>query len=219
MRGERDRRHGSPATARAEAVQQVFQLSGDCGLRPARFCRPQRDERLRAALETIRNLPKSTLLILEQFDLALGKSETAPSLVCEGLDRGIRLIAVARPEFAPDDAEVLGLSLSRRLEIVPVAVPEDAELQQILRHWLQRHPLTQEVEVAAEVVPTALRLSQFRRGANPGSGRLGSWKPPWPTPRGCSRSSCPSAPTSFTISCRENRNRNVARSNSPPPTS
>ena len=190
MREERDRRHGSPATARAEAVQQVFQLSGAAVCSGAIFW-PQRDERLRAALETIRNLPKSTLLILEQFDLALGKSETAPSLVCEGLDRGIRLIAVARPEFAPDDAEVLGLSLSRRLEIVPVAVPEDAELQQILRHWLQRHPLTQEVEVAAEVVPTGVAVvavsprgqprSRARAPGNrPGPRRVGAVEVPRP---------------------------------------
>jgi ATP-dependent Clp protease ATP-binding subunit ClpA len=149
-------------------VQKVFQLSGAAICSGAIFL-PQRDERLRATLETIRDLPAATLLILEQFDLALGKSETAPSLLSEGLDRGIRTIAVARPEFSADDAEALGPSLVRRLEMVPIPPLEDVELRQILGRWLQRHPLAREVEVAAEVVPAALRLSPFCPGANPGA--------------------------------------------------
>jgi len=126
---------------------------------------PERDERLRQILDLLLG-HKKTLVLLEQADLALMRSEIAHALFADGLDRGLRIIGVARPEFTPEWLAA-GCSLERRAELVQVGQPEAPELCHLIEQHLKGHPLAKGRELAAEVVPTILALSSRRPGANP----------------------------------------------------
>ncbi|MDY0167770.1 MAG: hypothetical protein RBS80_14575 [Thermoguttaceae bacterium] len=128
---------------------------------------PQRDERLRQTLETALSL-RETLVVLEQFDLAIGHSETAQAMLADCLDRGLRLIGVTRAEFSPDSWTECP-TLLRRLEVLAMEEPNVAEVRQLLLQRLEQYLASNPLEVAPEVVPTVLMLAPLRPGANPGS--------------------------------------------------
>ena len=148
------------------AIGRVVEISG------AKVCAgsvflPQRDERLRQTLETALPLA-DTLIVMEQFDLAIGHSETARALLADSLDRGLRLIGVTRAEFSPDSWADCP-TLLRRLEVLAVEEPNVAEVRQLLLDRLERRLASNPIEVAPEVVPTVLMLAPLRPGANPGT--------------------------------------------------
>jgi ATPase family protein associated with various cellular activities (AAA) len=126
---------------------------------------PERDERLRQILDLLLTR-KKTLVLLEQADLALMRSEIAHALFADGLDRGLRIIGIARPEFTPEWLAA-GCSLERRVELVAVRQPEIAELRRLLEQHLQEHPLVKNRELADAVIPAVLTLAKRRPGANP----------------------------------------------------
>lgn len=147
-------------------VGEVLQLSGAAIASGAVFP-PQRDERLRQVLELAHARP-GTLVVLEQFDLVVRHSETASCLIVESVDRGLKLVGIASSEFTPKDLESCDV-LARRAEPVVLGPPEPGEQRDILLRRLRSHPLTAQVEVAPEVVPTVLLLARLRHGANPGA--------------------------------------------------
>jgi ATP-dependent Clp protease ATP-binding subunit ClpA len=148
------------------AVREVLHLAGAAIASGAIFP-PQRDERLRQVLELAHARPR-TLVVLEQFDLVVRHSDTAACLIAEYIDRGLKLVAVARSEFTPKDLEYCDV-LARRAEPVLLGAPEPEEQRQIVLRRLQSHPLAKRLEVAPEVVPTVLLLARLRYGANPGA--------------------------------------------------
>ena len=164
---------GKTAVARAAAaellrrglVEEVLELQGAAVSAGAIFW-PERDERLRQTLEALlmRSRP---LAILEQVDLALTKSETAAALLADAIDRGLRLITVARPGFSL--RHVRSAALLRRLEPVRVGPPEEGELTEILARLWADHPLAAEVELSPDVLPLVAALSKRRPGGNPGA--------------------------------------------------
>src|SRR6516162_442033 len=126
---------------------------------------PERDERLRQILDLLL-ARKKTLVLLEQADLALMRSEIAHALFADGLDRGLHIIGIARPEFTPEWLTA-GCSLERRVELVPVRQPEIAELRHLLEQHLEEHPLAKQRELAEAIIPAVLTLAKRRPGANP----------------------------------------------------
>jgi len=147
-------------------VKQVAEVNGAslcCGT----IFWPQRDERFRQLLDALLT-HQDTLLILEQFDLLLTRSEVGAALITDGLDRGLRLLAVARPKLSPQAINPES-PLARRLEFVPVVEPEPEEVEQILRRRLQQHRLAQQVEITPEALAAVRVLAQRRPGANPGA--------------------------------------------------
>jgi len=148
------------------AIREVLQLTGAAIASGAIFP-PQRDERLRQVLELAHTRPR-TLVILEQFDLAVRHSDTAACLIADYVDRGLKLVAIARSEFTPKDLESCDV-LARRAEPVLLGPPEPEEQRQIVLRRLESHPLAKRLEVAPEVVPTVLLLARLRYGANPGA--------------------------------------------------
>jgi len=149
-----------------QVTGEVLQLSGAAIASGAIFP-PQRDERLRQVLESAHARPR-TLVVLEQFDLVVRHSETAACLIVESVDRGLKLVGIARSEFTSKDLEYCDV-LARRAEPVVLGSPEPAEQREILLRRLQSHPLAARIEVAPEVVPTVLLLARLRHGANPGA--------------------------------------------------
>jgi hypothetical protein len=147
-------------------VRQVVELSGAAVCAGAVFW-PQRDDRLRLTLESAHEL-EAALVVLEQFDLTLGSSAVAGGLFSEWVDRGLRLVGVARGEFSLSRLEQFP-TLSRRLEPVLLGEPEPDDLEPILLRLLKEHPLAKNVELAPEVVPAVLNLSHRRPGVNPGA--------------------------------------------------
>ncbi len=127
----------------------------------------QRDERLRQVLE-MAHARRGALVVLEQFDLVARHSETAACLIAEYVDRGIRLVGIARSAFSPGDLEHCDV-LARRAEPVVLDAPEPAEQREIVLRRLRAHPLAKRVEVAPEVVSAVLLLARLRPGANPGA--------------------------------------------------
>jgi ATP-dependent Clp protease ATP-binding subunit ClpA len=147
-------------------AEQVVEIHGAAVAAGAIFW-PERDERLRQALEALCQAT-GAVAIFEEFDLVLVRSEAAAPLVADALDRGLKLIAVARPEFRPQVLK--GQSpLRRRLDVVPIAPPEPDELVPILRRRLAVHGLAGQVELAPTVLPLVADLSARRSGANPGA--------------------------------------------------
>jgi ATP-dependent Clp protease ATP-binding subunit ClpC len=147
-------------------VDQVFQINGAAVAAGAVFW-PQRDDRLRHILHALESLPR-TLVLVEQFDLLLNHTEVTGSLLSDALDRGMKAVGVMRPDRAVRDVESAG-PLIRRIEPVFLDEPEAQEVQTILTERLRQHPLTRQIEVTPEVVPTVLRLAHHRPGANPGA--------------------------------------------------
>jgi hypothetical protein len=127
----------------------------------------QRDERLRQVLE-LAHARRGALVILEQFDLVARHSETAACLIAEYVDRGTKLVGIARSEFTPKELDLCDL-LARRVEPLVLAVPDPAEQRAIVLDRLRSHPLAGRVEVAPEVVPAVLLLARLRAGAGPGA--------------------------------------------------
>jgi hypothetical protein len=150
---------------RRNAVQRVIEVPAGAISAGAVFT-AERDERLRLTLHALARSP-GTLLVVEQFDLLLAKSDTASSLLSDALDQGSPLIAVARPELQRRGLNAA--QLRRRLEVVVVRPPESAEVVSILRRRLEQHPLADQVEVSPQVLPMAVRVSARRSGANPGA--------------------------------------------------
>ena len=147
-------------------IREVLQLTGAAIASGAIFP-PQRDERLRQVLELAHARPRA-LVVLEQFDLVVRHSDTAACLIADSVDRGLKLVAIARSDFTPKDLEYCDV-LARRAEPVVLGAAEPAEQREIVLRRLQTHPLAQRLEVAPEVVPTVLLLARLRFGANPGA--------------------------------------------------
>ena len=147
------------------AVDQVLEIRGAALCAGAVFL-ADRDEKTRYTLDVLAEQRQRTLVILEQFDLLISKSAAAATLFSDHLDRGLRLVAVARPEFQ------LGrfrhsLQLLRRLEAIAVHAPEEHETAAILRATLVRHPLAGEIELPPSVLGLICRVSSRRPGENP----------------------------------------------------
>jgi len=147
-------------------VRSILQLSGAAIASGAIFPQ-QRDERLRQVLD-LAHARGRTLVLLEQFDLVVRRSETAACLIAEYVDRGLKLTGIARSDYAPRDLAHCDL-LARRAEPVVLAEPAAEEQREIVGRRLSEHPLAKRVEVAPEVVPAVLMLARLRPGANPGA--------------------------------------------------
>lgn len=148
------------------AAGKVLEISGAKVCAGSVFLQ-QRDERLRQTLETALTL-EETLVVIEQFDLAIGRSETAQALLADGLDRGLRVIGITRAEFSPEPwAECP--TLLRRLEFLCLEEANVSDVRDILLHRLEGHLASHPLEVAPEVVPTVLMLAPLRPGTNPGA--------------------------------------------------
>ncbi len=98
-------------------VQQVLEVQAAelvCGA----VLWPDRDDRFRRLLNEARQLPR-TLLIIEQLDLAMGRSPAVASILCNALDAGVMLLGIARAEVAPGWL-AHSKSLEHRSRILPV---------------------------------------------------------------------------------------------------
>ena len=136
---------GKTAVARAAAgelagrglVRRLLDVHGAAVCSGAIFW-PERDEKLRQTLEAVL-ASGDVLLLMEEFDLAIARSEAAAALVAEALDRGLKLIAVSRPEMS---LKQLGKTphLARRLEPIAAGEPDREELFSILRGHVAEHP-------------------------------------------------------------------------------
>ena len=147
-------------------VEQVFQINGAAVAAGAIFW-PQRDDRLRHILHALSNLQR-TVALVEQFDFLLNNTEVTQSLISDCLDRGTQLIGVMRPDMTIDEVES-AVSLLRRVQPLHLDQPEAHEVKAILAERIREHPLADQIEVAAEVVPAVMKLAHLRPGANPGA--------------------------------------------------
>ncbi len=158
--------HAASALLRERGVvQRVLSLSGaevSCGA----IFQAQRDDCLRDTLKQVRKM-SDTLVVMEHFELACCGSPVAASLICDALDDGLRMIAVANPGAGRHITRYR--ALMRRLEPIRVPALESADLRRLLKEHAANHPLGGEVDVSPEVLPVVLELAQRRRGANPGS--------------------------------------------------
>jgi hypothetical protein len=148
------------------AVGRVIEINGAAICSGAIFW-PERDERLRLTLEAAL-VPPAALVLLEQFELAIARSETALALLADALDRGLRLVGVARAEFTPAQWR-RAPALARRVELVRIGEPEPAEVRRIVRLRLDQHPAAKRFEIAPDVLPGVLALAARRPGGNPGA--------------------------------------------------
>lgn len=164
---------GKSALARAAAdelrergvVQRVISLSGaevSCGA----VFQAQRDDCLRDTLKQVRTM-SDVLVVMEHFELACCGSPVAASLICDALDDGLRMIAIANPGGGRQVTRYR--ALTRRLEPIRVPPLEAADLRRLLEDQAANHPLGGEVDVSPEVLPVVQELAQRRRGTNPGS--------------------------------------------------
>lgn len=146
-------------------VRRVTPLSGadvSCGA----VFQAQRDDCLRETLKQAGNLP-DTLIVMEHFELACCASPVAASLICDSLDDGLRMIAIANPGGARHITRYK--ALTRRLEPIRIPRLEPTDLRQLLEDQAATHPLGGDIDVSPEVLPVVMELAQRRRGANPGS--------------------------------------------------
>jgi len=151
---------------RRRLVQKVVELRGSAICAGSIFW-PERDERLRATLELL-CADRDTLVIFEQFDLALMRSDAAASIICDGLDLGIKLICVARADCKTRTFR--GSSdLCRRLEPRLLLPPDEGDLIDILKHRMEQNPHADAVEVSPNVLPLIVEMSHRRLGVNPGA--------------------------------------------------
>jgi hypothetical protein len=127
----------------------------------------QRDERLRRVLDAAQGMDH-TLVLLDQFDAVLASSDISPALIAQQLDRGLKLVAVARGEFAADGAGPLP-PLRRRLRLVGLPAMDPAETVEVLARRLSCHPLADKVELVAGMVPAIVRATERTPAANPGA--------------------------------------------------
>ena len=165
---------GKHALARAAAGEliahglfaQVLEISG-AALAAGMLFRPQRDERLGRVLQAASAMER-TLVLVDQFEAVLELSDIAGGLIVRHMDRGLRLIAVARGEFCFEMTEAL-LSLRRRLRGVRVPPLDAADTAAVLQRRLACHPLVGKVALAAGMVPLIVRAARSWPGANPGA--------------------------------------------------
>jgi hypothetical protein len=146
-------------------VQDVLLVYGSeltCGA----LFRSQRDACLQELLEAISEFP-DTLLLIEQYQLAVGQSQTGASLLAAALDQGLRMIAVASPGLP------LGMNsateLLRRVESIRVPTFDSCDVGALLKARLARHPAADKLEIAPEVLSTVMRVAEQRPGADPGA--------------------------------------------------
>jgi hypothetical protein len=128
---------------------------------------PQRDERLGKALEGALHAG-DVLVVLEQFDLALGQSRVAASLVADALDAGLKMIAIA-DEAGWQEGGAQCDELRRRVQIIPSAPLPMEEIGMILQGRLEEHPLAEQIEAAPELLATVIKQSHWMPGDNPGA--------------------------------------------------
>jgi hypothetical protein len=150
--------------ASAGRVDRVVQVHGSKIAAGAMFG-PERDERLEQILMGL--LPvRNCLVVLEQFDLALLRSDVAATLLAEALDRGLKVIAVARPEFqfAPIRSSAM---LRRRLEMVPLRPADLHDTASIVQRRLNQHVKEVPLDIPPKLVELIVELSRRRPGANP----------------------------------------------------
>lgn len=126
---------------------------------------PERDERLARTLQVLLETGEC-LVILEQFDLALLRSDITAPLLASALDRGLRLIAVARPEFRFGSIRSVAM-LRRRLERIRLPPTDDYDTADILRRRLNQHPTAGKLDFPTPLVSLIVELSHRRPGGNP----------------------------------------------------
>lgn len=102
------------------------------------------------------------LVLVQDIDLCLTGSTVSHTLLCEALDRGLRLLGTVRkPAFVrrmrADEA------LGRRLVPVRVAAPRRAETIEALEHLASQS----NVEVVAPAIQTALRIAEGQTSGQP----------------------------------------------------
>ena len=152
--------------SRRGLVSQVLEISGAAVCAGPIFL-PERDERLRGTLESLSQLGDS-LAILEQFDLVLMRSAPAASILADCLDKGARIIGIARAEFSPDRLKRC-TQLRRRIEPCVLLPPDYSAVAEILRRRWAEHSLAEELELAPSVLPLVNKFSAGRLGVNPAS--------------------------------------------------
>jgi hypothetical protein len=165
---------GKHALARAAAkalierglFQRVLEISGAAVVAGMLF-RPQKDERLGRVLDAAQGM-EHALVMLDQFDAVLEQSEICAALMAQHLERGLKLIAVARGEFAFDGGESW-LPWQRRLRVVGAPGLGPAEAAEVLRRRLAGHPLAGKIELATGLVPSIVAAAARRPGASPGT--------------------------------------------------
>ncbi len=128
---------------------------------------PQRDERLGKALEAALHAG-DVLVVLEQFDLALGQSRVAASLTADALDAGLKLIVVA-DEAGWLEGGAQCHELRRRVQVIPPLLLPMEELGRILKSHLDEHPLAEQLETAPELLATVIKQAPWMPGENPGA--------------------------------------------------
>jgi hypothetical protein len=128
---------------------------------------PQRDERLGKALEAALHAG-DVLVVVEQFDLALGQSRVAASLVADALDAGLKMIAIA-DEAGWQEGGAQCDELRRRVQVIPPASLPMEEIGMILQGRLEEHPLSEQIEAAPELLATVIKQSHWMPGDNPGA--------------------------------------------------
>ena len=145
---------------------QALEVSGTA-VAAGMIFRAQKDERLYSVLDAAFDR-KGTLVLLDEFDAAFEQSDIAAGLIARHLDRGLKMIAIARGEFEFSRVETLA-PLYRRLHMVYVPPMSPAETIEILNRRLLHHPLVGKVEVATGLVPSIVRAADRLPGANPGA--------------------------------------------------
>jgi hypothetical protein len=128
---------------------------------------PQRDERLGKALEAALHAG-DVLVVLEQFDLALGQSRVAANLVADALDAGLKMIVIA-DEAGWNDGAMPCEELRRRLQLIPSRPLPSEEVGMILRQRLDEHPFADRFETTPETLATILKQANWMPGENPGA--------------------------------------------------
>jgi hypothetical protein len=159
-------RAAAAATITRGLFQQVLEISG-AALAAGMLFRQQQDERVGRVLDAALELEK-TLLLFDQFDAVFEMSDIAGALLARALERGLKLIGIARGQFELDHVETM-LSLQRRLRPVCLPPMDRGETIGVLRGRLAGHPLAARVELSAGLIPAIACAAERRPGANPGA--------------------------------------------------
>ncbi len=123
-----------------------------------------RDERFRRTLALFSN-PR-VLAIIEQVDLALAHSYAAGSLFAAALDRGGRFIGLARPPAT-------GMNFLRepmlqwRVEVVSIAEPQPAEIQNLLQERAHFWSGCSEIEITPQLLASIAAVVAGEDAAHP----------------------------------------------------
>ena len=128
---------------------------------------PQRDERLGKAFEAALHAG-DVLVVLEQFDLAIGSSRVSASLTADALDAGLKMIAVADEAIWLEGGSQCD-ELRRRVQPIPLKPLPMEEIGMILKGRLDEHPFGEKVEAAPELLTTVIKQSHAMPGENPGA--------------------------------------------------